>query len=166
VRAIKKDFNKMFCRAAFTVTFLLVSSLSVVASQNEALSGQTAMPISAEVARAVGDANPTVSLWTLSQSPHRPAAVGVLYGTYATLQALDVVSTRKALGAGGHELNPLMNRGNVGAMLAVKAAVGVSTIYFTEKLWKKNRAGAIAVMVALNGAQAAIVAHNTRNATR
>jgi uncharacterized membrane protein len=156
----------MFSRAAFTVTFLLVSSLSVVASENEALSGQTAMPISTAVARAVRDVNPTVSLWTLSQSPHRPVAVGVLYGTYATLQALDVVSTRKAIGAGAHELNPVMNGGNVGAMLAVKAAVGVSTIYFTEKLWKKNRAGAIAVMVALNGAQAAIVAHNASYARR
>ena len=46
------------------------------------------------------------------------------------------------------------------------AAAGVSTIYFAERLWKKNRLGAIIVMAALNGAQAAVVAHNTHNVRR
>jgi len=77
-----------------------------------------------------------------------------------------VISTRRALSAGASERNPLMKSGAMASMLAVKAAAGVSTIYFTEKLWKKNRVGAIIVMAALNGAQAAIVAHNTRNVRR
>jgi hypothetical protein len=90
--------------------------------------------------------------------------LSALYGTYGTLQALDVVSTRRALAAGARERNPMMKGGNMTAMIAVKAAAGASTIFFTERLWKKNRVGAIIVMAALNGASAAIVAHNQRNA--
>jgi hypothetical protein len=155
------------CRrpAAFTLAFLLVNSLSLFASDRETTTGTTT-PISVAVARAAKDAQPAVDLWTLSQTPRRPVALGALYGTYATLQALDVISTRRALSAGASERNPLMKSGAMASMLAVKAAAGVSTIYFTEKLWKKNRVGAILVMAALNGAQAAIVAHNTRNVRR
>jgi hypothetical protein len=77
---------------------------------------------------------------------------------------MDVVSTRQALAAGALERNPLMKNGNMAAMIAVKAAAGASTIYFAERLWKKNRVGAVIVMAALNGASAAIVARNQRNA--
>jgi hypothetical protein len=59
-----------------------------------------------------------------------------------------------------------MNSGHVGTMIAVKAATGVSTMYITEKMWKKNRAGAVILMAAINGATAAVVAHNARNVRR
>jgi hypothetical protein len=48
----------------------------------------------------------------------------------------------------------------------VKAAAGASTIYFAERMWKKNRLGAVIVMAALNGATAAIVTRNQRNSRR
>ena len=155
------------CRraAALTATFLLVSALNLQAADRVVVDA-TATPIRAAAARAVTDAEPGMNLWTLSQTPRRPVALTTLYGTYAMLQALDVISTRRALSAGATEQNPLMKSGQIGAMVAVKAAAGVSTIYFAEKLWKKNRLGAIVVMAALNGAQAAVVAHNTRNVRR
>lgn len=93
-------------------------------------------------------------------------ALAALYGTYGTLQVMDVSTTRKALSSGARERNPLMNNGNLAAMVAVKAAAGASTIYFAERMWKKNRAGAVIVMAALNGVSAAIVAHNQHNARR
>jgi hypothetical protein len=156
------------CRraAAFTATFLLLSALNLQAADRVVAPDATATPIRAAAARAVTEAEPGMNLWTLSQTPRRPGALTTLYGTYATLQALDVISTRRALSAGATEQNPLMKSGRMGAMVAVKAAAGVSTIYFAEKLWKKNRLGAIVVMAALNGAQAAVVAHNTRNVRR
>jgi len=103
---------------------------------------------------------------TLPPAPKRPLALSTMYGTYATLQVLDLVTTRKAIGAGAHEANPVMGPGTTGQMIAVKAIGGAASIYFAEKAWKKNRVGAIVLMAALNGATAAIVAHNTRVARR
>ena len=106
------------------------------------------------------------NLWAAPQAPRRPALLPVLYGTYATFQAMDVMSTRKALAAGAHEANPSMTSGSMGAMLVVKAAAGTATIYFAERAWKRNRVGAILLMAALNGGTAAIAARNVHNARR
>jgi len=100
------------------------------------------------------------------QAPKRPITLTALYGTYVTIQALDVVSTHRAIANGAQERNPLMRGGSVGTMIAVKAATGAATIFFAERMWKKNRVGAVIVMAALNGASAAIVARNQRNARR
>jgi hypothetical protein len=56
--------------------------------------------------------------------------------------------------------------GNRGALLAVKVGAAAGTIYFAEKLWRRNRVAAIALMVAVNGVNAAIVAHNYKVASR
>jgi hypothetical protein len=90
----------------------------------------------------------------------------VLYGTYAGLQVMDVVSTRRAINAGAHEANPLMQKGGMATTLAIKAASGAGMIYVSEKMWKKHRVGAVVLMAAMNGVSAAVVAHNNRNATR
>ena len=155
----------MFRRTALTVTFLLVNAVNLWAS-DRVVADASATPIRAAAARAATEAEGETNLWTLSQTPRRPVALCALYGTYATLQAMDVISTRRALSTGAAEQNPLMKSGQMGAMIGVKAAAGVSTIYFAEKLWKKNRVGAVIVMAALNGVQAAVVAHNTRNVRR
>lgn len=103
--------------------------------------------------------------WTLDRRETRPALLPALYASLAALQVYDVYSTRRALGAGAHEGNPLMRKaGNSGAMLAVKALSTAGTIYFTERAWKKNRKGALIMMAALNGATAIIAARNLRNA--
>jgi hypothetical protein len=110
-------------------------------------------------ARAADDITPP-------QAPKRPVTLTALYGTYVSIQALDVVSTHRAIANGAQERNPLMRGGSVGTMIAVKAASGAATIFFAERMWKKNRVGAVLVMAALNGASAAIVARNQRNARR
>ena len=102
---------------------------------------------------------------SFAQTPRRPVALATLYGTYGTLQVLAVVSTHRALAAGAQERNPIMKSGTP-SMIAVKAVTGASTIYFAERMWKKNRVGAVIVMAVLNGATAAVVARNQRNARR
>ncbi|CAN5666493.1 hypothetical protein BH23ACI1_BH23ACI1_32220 [soil metagenome] len=105
---------------------------------------------------------------TQARFDRRPAALPAMYATLGALQALDIYSTRQALGAGAHEANPLMGKaaGNTGAMLAVKALSTAGTIYFVERAWKKNRKGAIITLAIINGATATIAAHNLRNARR
>ena len=84
--------------------------------------------------------------------------------TYAALQAFDVYSTRQALGRGAREVNPLMQGvvGNTGAFVAMKATVAVATIVAAERLWKTNKAAAIAVMVAANSVAAVVAWRNAR----
>jgi hypothetical protein len=94
----------------------------------------------------------------------RPAALPALYGSFAALQALDVHSTIKAVGAGESEANPAV-RGLVrqpAAFVAAKVAATAATFYASERLWRRHRVGAVMLMVAVNGAYAAIVANNYR----
>ncbi len=155
----------MFRRAAaLTLTFVFATALAVSAAQTEQ-TGSDARPVAEGIARAARNAAPTVTFWTLSQTPKRPAALPVLYGTYGALQALDVLSTRKALAAGAREGNPLMKTG-LGPAIVIKTATGIATVYVVEKTWKKHRVGAIVLMAVINGASAAVVAHNARNARR
>ena len=114
----------------------------------------------------VAMAKPAVEAWMIDTPERRPAALPALYATLGALQALDVYSTRKALGGSAYEANPLMKHAasNSGAMVAVKAASTAAAIYFTERAWKKNKKGAVILMAAINGSMAAIVARNLRNA--
>jgi hypothetical protein len=155
----------MFRPAALTLTFLFASALTVSAFPTDTAVNTTA-PIATAIARAATEAAPVVSLWTISQAPKRPVLLPALYGTYAVLQAMDVMSTKKALAAGGHEANPVMRGGNTATTIAIKAASGAATVYFVERAWKKNRVGGIVLMAAINGATAAIVAHNNHIASR
>ncbi len=96
----------------------------------------------------------------------RPALLPALYASLGAMQAWDMYSTSAALKAGANEGNPTAApfAGNAGSMLGLKAATTASTIFFAERMWKKNKAGAIAMMVAINGATAAVSMHNMRNA--
>ena len=89
-----------------------------------------------------------------------------MYAALGGLQAFDVYSTRRAITAGANEANPLMKHaaGSSGTMLAVKALSTAATIYFAEKMWKKNRKGAMILMAVVNGATAAVAVRNMRNA--
>ena len=159
----------MFCRAsALTVTLLFASVLTVSAQEMSPATAQTATPLAESLSRAAtAHAEPTVTLWSMSQAPHsRPLALPVLYGSYGLLQAMDIVSTKQAIAAGAHEANPLGTSGNLGATIAIKAGTGAATFFAAEKLWKKNRAGAVMLMVVANGVSAAVVSHNYGNARR
>jgi hypothetical protein len=82
--------------------------------------------------------------------------------SFAALQVFDAVSTRKALSAGAREANPAMAgiAKNSAALFAVKAGSAAATAYFVERLAKSHPRRATIVMVALNAAYAAVVAHN------
>ena len=98
----------------------------------------------------------------------RPKALPMLYASFGALQALDAATTFRALDRGATEANPALAgfASNRGAMVAVKAASFASTVYLTERLWKKNRVAAVVTMVCVNSAYAAIVAHNYRAGSR
>ena len=98
----------------------------------------------------------------------RPAILPALYATFGAMQAWDIYSTRSAIQAGAREANPTAAAfaGNAGSMLGLKAATTASTIFFAERMWKKNKVGAVVMMVAINGATAAVSMHNMRNAKK
>jgi hypothetical protein len=50
--------------------------------------------------------------------------------------------------------------GNTPAFVAVKAGAGIAMVVATERLWRKNKAAAIAVMFAANSASAVVAARN------
>ena len=103
-----------------------------------------------------------------AQVPHgaRGMVLPALYGTLGAMQAWDVYSTSTALNAGAKERNPTaaVFAGNTGQLIGLKAATTASTIFFAERMWKKNKVAAIVMMVAINGATAAVSMHNVHNA--
>lgn len=149
--------------AVLTLTLILAGLPAVPAAAQEA-APTTPTPLANGIVRVAADEDTGLTLWALSQRPKRPATLTALYGSYGVLQAMDIVSTRKALATGAHEANPLIKKGNMGATIAIKAAGGAATFLIAEKLWKKNRAGAVMLMAVANGVSAAVVAHNYRNA--
>lgn len=96
--------------------------------------------------------------------PRRPDALMPLYLSYATLQALDIHSTMRALDRGAVEANPLMKdlTASPASLVAVKAAGAAGVLYTTEQLWKKNPTAAVVFMIAANSAMAWVVQHNYR----
>lgn len=152
--------------SAFLLVLLFLGCVPVSAQEREEAGSPTdavAADDASTPARLVPPA--PVELWA-ARAEKRPLALTALYGSYAAVQALDVVSTQKAIGAGAQELNPAMGAGGRARMVAVKSAATALSIYVVERTWKKNRLGAIATMVAVNGVSAAIAARNFRNARR
>lgn len=126
-----------------------------------------ARPLAAAIAQAAHDAAVAgMPSWAFDRPDRRPLALPALYAGYAAAETMDVISTRRAIAAGASEGNPIIHGGNTGAMIAVKAAAGASTIFFSERAWKKNRVGAILLMVGLDSATSAIAAHNLQIARR
>jgi hypothetical protein len=92
----------------------------------------------------------------------RPALLPGLYAGFVALQGFDIYSTTNAIRQGASEANPVMKGvvGNPALFWSVKAAATVAPMLAAERLWKHNKAGAIAVMVVSNGVMAAVAAHN------
>jgi len=95
-------------------------------------------------------------------APSRPPALVPLYVSFATLQVLDLHSTVRALDVGAREANPILGGivGSPAAFVATKAGVTTAVLLVTERLWKRNKAAAVLMMIGLNSAYAGIVAHN------
>ena len=110
----------------------------------------------------------SLEAWMIDRPVRRPAALPSLYASLGALHALDAYSTRRAMAVAAHEGNPAMRNaaGNAATLLAVKAASTAATIFLAERAWKKSRKGAVILMVAINGAMAAVSARNFRNAQR
>jgi hypothetical protein len=93
----------------------------------------------------------------------RPKLLVPLYASLVGLQLVDGLSTVAAVRTQrARELNPLMApfAGNWPAMVLVKSGSAALTIYAIERLWKKNRAAAIATMVGLNVAYSVVASRN------
>jgi hypothetical protein len=90
-----------------------------------------------------------------------------LYGSLGALNALDIVTSRKAIARGGTEQNPLMKNaiGN-NAGIAIKAASTLGTIYMIDRISKKSRKGAIVTAVVANSLAAIVVANNVGHGRR
>jgi hypothetical protein len=97
-------------------------------------------------------------------SQGRPLALPPLYASFVTLQLLDAHSTISATRSGAEERNPIVAPlvQSPAAVIALKAATTTGAIVLTEKLWRRHRVAAIALMIGINGAYAAIVTHNYR----
>ena len=110
------------------------------------------------------DAARIPSLQPSTPAARRPSALMPLYVSFASLQVLDVHSTRRALGYGAVEANPVMRgvTGSSAGMLALKAAGTAGVFLASEKMWKRNKAAAVIFMVAANSAMAVVVQHNYR----
>ena len=119
------------------------------------VAAQDAAP--ADLAAALVPAVPTAPGAPLAPKVSRPAALVPLYAGFATLQALDYASTMRALANGaGAEANPMMRSivKNPPAFIALKAAATAGVIVVGEKMWKKNRVGAVLFVAGANAAMA------------
>jgi hypothetical protein len=85
-----------------------------------------------------------------------------MYVSYAVLQVFDGYQTIQGVSRGGQELNPLMTgiSGSPAAIWTIKALSAAAAIGAAERMWKTNKAGAIAVMLVANGVSAVVAAHN------
>ena len=109
--------------------------------------------------------NMAIDLPVLAQNvpnARRPSSLPVLYGTLSAVQVWDLYSTSLALKSGAHEANPNVApfTSSRASMLALKAATTAGAILCAEKMWRKNRTGAVVMMVAINVATAAVAQHN------
>jgi hypothetical protein len=132
-------------RIHLTVVALIVSTATIAGAASDDAPDQ-------------GDlAPPAVATGTA----RRPPALVPLYISFAALQFADVRTTLGALAAGDREGNPVFTGiRSPAAMLGLKTAMAVGTIYVVEQLRKKKPKTALVLMIALNSAYAGIVAHN------
>jgi hypothetical protein len=144
---------------------MVIAGLSMPGVASAAGSDEKPVVEHATVASSTPLTLPTTST-TITTPARRPIMLPSLYATLGAMQAWDIYSTSKALSAGAREVNGTVApvASNAGALIGLKAATTAGTILCAEKMWKKNRAGAVALMAVINGATAAVAMHNMRNA--
>ena len=105
--------------------------------------------------------------WFREPSPMR-GSMTAMYLAYGTLQVLDVHSTLRAVGAGAVEANPLVRPivSTPAALISLKAASALGTVYLVERLRKRNPTAAFAFAVGVNSLYTIAVVHNYRVGTR
>jgi hypothetical protein len=145
-----------------TAVFMVFTATVGQAAENEA----AVPPVLGDhaTANAFENAMPLPNAGVSIHSASRPATLTALYAGFVGLQVLDARTTSGAVSRGARETNPLLGQNNQARIWAVRAASTASTIYFVERMWKKNRVGAVLLMAGINGGYAAIAAHNLRQA--
>ena len=147
--------------AAVVVTLTICAGAAQAAEIKEVVTSPAANATEGGVA-ASAPSVVNLPLKIAQPSTARPAILSGLYVGFGALQIFDVYSTTRALSQGAHEANPVMQGivGNRALFWSVKAVSTIAPMLAAERLWKTNRAGAIAVMVVGNGVMAAVSAHN------
>lgn len=126
----------------------------------------TAVLVSATPAMAQQPAAPSKAVaaaWAKEQGSS--TTLKALVASYGATAGLDIISTKMARERGAIEANPMM-AGSMGRALAMKAAMGATTVFAAHEIGKKNRKAAVFTMIALDVVQAAVVANNLHNAQR
>ncbi len=92
----------------------------------------------------------------------RPAVLPTLYTSLAAMQLYDGYSTLYGQSRGAREANPTMRwmADSPARLWTVKAATTAASIAIAERMWKRNRVGAIVTMAAVNGVAATVAVHN------
>src|SRR5919198_3772083 len=142
------------CAARATEPLVYVCiALALVGAPQLATSDDARLP-------ATTTAEPPVSAPATSPAPaaQRPVVLIPLYASFASLEALDVVSTLHAFDAGTGEGNPLLATvRSPAALAAIKGASAAGLIWATERLRREHPIAAVVVMVAANSALATVV---------
>jgi Domain of unknown function (DUF5658) len=138
--------------AGTTAAFIVIVGLADGATAQTTTTATSAKGISAD--EAAPDPIPA----------QRPLALNPLYATFIALQGLDVDSTVKGIHSGkAVEANPMLGEmaSSPPVLIAAKAGTTAAVIALCEQL-RRNHHGtaAVFVMIGLNSAYAAVVAHN------
>lgn len=155
----------MFRTAAVAFLSLSLSSLPVFADDHddEGSIGTASAESVAAGARVAGDVD-----WSMKPvhvgGMKRPAALAGLYVSFAGLQVYDAMSTARGLKQGAREANPLMQGAvNHSALFfSIKAATTALPMFMAEKMWKRNKVGAVVMMAVANSVAVTVAANNAR----
>jgi len=87
-----------------------------------------------------------------------------LAATFVGLNALDVVTTERAILSGGREANPVMAplTRDPYAFALTKAATTAATVMIVRRIARKHRVAAVVFWVAADVGLGLVVAHNAR----
>ena len=158
-------FRQIACAlVALSLTSVVAYGAEVSDSTDDPATSGSAEVVKSNVPASVMTRHPP----TRDSNRTRPAALPAFYASLAALQLFDGYSTTRALAGGAKEANPVM-KGVVNKPVvfwSVKAAMAVAPALAAERMWKTNKAGAIAVMVVSNGMMAAVAAHNAKMLNR
>ena len=145
------------------LTLFCVAPFSVAASEKEKGSPIRSAAVPEAFLAKAGLDQASVAKARLEARPSTSRTMMGLYTSYGILSGLDMYSTVQARNNGARELNPLLNTGYAQAT-ARKAIFTATTILAVRQMAKRHKRAAKVTMVILNVVNAAVVAHNLKNA--
>lgn len=155
----------MFRTAAVAIVTFSLSGLPAFAADRDAEARSAATTTAATSTPALaGDVDWSLPPVQFNRGTSRPATLPALYVSLAALNAFDAYSTLKGVPRGAHEMNPLVRSaaGKPAAFWALKAGTTVLPMMAAERMWKKNRVGAVVMMAVANGVAIAVAANNAK----